>query len=61
MMPSGHRAQRLAAYDLLGQRIAVEDRGEAAGALRSLVELITTHDGSCEALRSPAQLSVRPS
>jgi hypothetical protein len=39
------RAQRLAAYDLLGQRVGGEQRGEAAGALGRLLELVDTHDG----------------
>ena len=39
LFPGGHRAQRLAAYDLLGQRVAGEQRGEAAGALGRLVDL----------------------
>lgn len=39
------RAQRLAAYDLLGQRVGGEQRGEAAGALGRLLELVHSHDG----------------
>jgi hypothetical protein len=39
------RAQRLAAYDLLGQRVGGEQRGEAAGALGRLLELVHAHDG----------------
>lgn len=45
LFPGGHRAQRLAAYDLLGQRVGGEQRGEAAGALGRLVELVAAHDG----------------
>lgn len=41
----GLRAQRLAAYDLLGQRVGGEQRGEAAGALGRLLQLVDTHDG----------------
>jgi hypothetical protein len=44
--PGGsHRAQRLAAYDLLGQRVRGEQRGEAAGALRRLLAEVSAHDG----------------
>lgn len=45
LFPGGHRAQRLAAYDLLGQRVGGEQRGEAAGALGRLVDLVSAHDG----------------
>lgn len=45
LFPGGHRAQRLAAYDLLGQRVGGERRGEAAGALGRLVDLVDAHDG----------------
>lgn len=45
LFPGGHRAQRLAAYDLLGQRVGGETRGEAAGALGRLVDLVAAHDG----------------
>ena len=45
LFPGGHRAQRLAAYDLLGQRVGGEDRGEAAGALNRLLTLVSAHDG----------------
>ena len=45
LFPGGHRAQRLAAYDLLGQRVGGEQRGEAAGALGRLVELVAAHHG----------------
>ena len=45
LFPGGHRAQRLAAYDLLGQRVGGEQRGEAAGALGRLVDLVDSHDG----------------
>jgi hypothetical protein len=45
LFPGGHRAQRLAAYDLLGQRVGGELRGEAAGALGRLVDLVAAHDG----------------
>ncbi len=45
LFPGGHRAQRLAAYDLLGQRVGGELRGEAAGALGRLVDLVEAHDG----------------
>ena len=45
LFPGGHRAQRLAAYDLLGQRVSGEQRGEAAGALGRLVDLVAAHDG----------------
>lgn len=45
LFPGGHRAQRLAAYDLLGQRVGGEQRGEAAGALGRLVDLVDAHDG----------------
>ncbi|NYE37351.1 hypothetical protein F4692_002484 [Nocardioides cavernae] len=45
LFPGGHRAQRLAAYDLLGQRVGGERRGEAAGALGRLVALVDAHDG----------------
>src|SRR5687768_8514061 len=41
----GHRAQRMAAYDLLGQRVRGEDRGEATGALGRLVAEVAAHDG----------------
>jgi hypothetical protein len=45
LFPGGHRAQRLATYDLLGQRVGGELRGEAAGALGRLVDLVAAHDG----------------
>ncbi len=45
LFPGGHRAQRLAAYDLLGQRVGGELRGESAGALGRLVDLVSAHDG----------------
>lgn len=45
LFPGGHRAQRLAAYDLLGQRVGGEQRGEAAGALGRLLDLVHAHDG----------------
>lgn len=46
LFPGGnHRAQRMAAYDLLGQRVRGEDRGEATGALRRLVAQVAAHDG----------------
>jgi hypothetical protein len=45
LFPGGHRAQRLATYDLLGQRVGGEQRGEAAGALGRLVDLVAAHDG----------------
>jgi hypothetical protein len=45
LFPGGHRAQRLAAYDLLGQRVGGELRGEAAGALGRLVDLVEAYDG----------------
>jgi hypothetical protein len=45
LFPGGHRAQRLAAYDLLGQRVGGEQRGEAAGALGRLVDRVAVHDG----------------
>ncbi|MDR7251588.1 hypothetical protein J2X46_000560 [Nocardioides sp. BE266] len=46
LFPGDLRAQRLAAYDLLGQRVGGEERGEAAGALGRLVELVDGHDGA---------------
>lgn len=45
LFPGGHRAQRLATYDLLGQRVGGEQRGEAAGSLRHLVDVVGAHDG----------------
>jgi hypothetical protein len=45
LFPGGHRAQRLAAYDLLGQRVGGEQRVEAAGALGRLLALVAAHDG----------------
>lgn len=45
LFPGGHRAQRLAAYDLLGQRVGGDRRGEAAGALGRLVDLVSAHAG----------------
>ena len=42
---ANHRAQRLAAYDLLGQRVGGEERGQVAGALRRLLAEVTAHDG----------------
>ena len=45
LFPADHRAQRLAAYDLLGQRVQGEDRGEAAGALGRLLDLVQAHEG----------------
>lgn len=47
LFPGGHhRAQRLAAYDLLGQRVRGEDDERVAGSLRRIVEEITAHEGS---------------
>ena len=45
LFPGDHRVQRLAAYDLLGQRVGGEDRGEAAGGLGRLLDLVDAHDG----------------
>ena len=45
LYPGDQRAQRLAAYDLLGQRVGGEDRGEAAGALGRLLEVVAAHPG----------------
>lgn len=45
LYPDDQRAQRLAAYDLLGQRVGGEDRGEAAGALARLRDLVVAHPG----------------
>jgi hypothetical protein len=45
LFPGGHRAQRLAAYDLLGQRVGGEQRGEAAGALHRLLDQVAAYDG----------------
>lgn len=45
LFPGGSRAQRLAAYDLLGQRVQGEDRTEAVGALGRLLDLVTVHEG----------------
>lgn len=46
LFPGGHRAQRLAAYDLLGQRVQGEERGQAAGALRRLLAEVSAYDGA---------------
>jgi hypothetical protein len=43
--PGDRRAQRLAAYDLLGQRVEGDERGEAAGALRRLLDVVDAYDG----------------
>jgi len=40
-----HRAQQLAAYDLLGQRIAGDDSDVVPGAFRHLVEAVNAYDG----------------
>lgn len=46
LFPGGrHRAQRLAAYDLLGQRVRGEDDEPVPGSLRRLVEEIAAHEG----------------
>ena len=45
LYPGDQRAQRLAAYDLLGQRVGGEDRGEAAGALGRLLDVVAAHPG----------------
>ncbi len=46
LFPGGsHRAQRLAAYDLLGQRVRGEDGRGLAGSLRRLVEVVAAHAG----------------
>jgi hypothetical protein len=45
LFPADQRAQRLAAYDLLGQRVDGDDRGEAAGALGRLLDLVDAYDG----------------
>lgn len=46
LFPGGsHRAQRLAAYDLLGQRVRGEEDEPVAGSLRRLMEEITAHHG----------------
>jgi hypothetical protein len=40
-----HQAQRLAVYDLLGQRVAGEERGVVAGSLRRLLDEVAAHRG----------------
>lgn len=40
-----HHAQRQAVYDLLGQRVAGEDRGVVAGSLTRLLEEVAEHRG----------------
>jgi hypothetical protein len=40
-----HHAQRLAVYDLLGQRVAGEERGVVAGSLRRLLDEAAAHEG----------------
>ncbi|NPD05437.1 hypothetical protein HN031_12160 [Nocardioides sp. zg-1308] len=47
LFPGGsHRAQRLAAYDLVGQRVHGEERGQVPGALRRLLAEVTAYDGA---------------
>lgn len=44
--PGGrHRAHRLAAYDLLGQRVKGDDADQVAGAFHRLVEEVVPYDG----------------
>jgi hypothetical protein len=46
LYPGGrHRAQRLAAYDLLGQRVRGDDADHVAGAFNNLVEQMATYTG----------------
>lgn len=47
LFPGGtHRAQRLAAYDLLGQRVRGDDRDVVPGSFRRLIDEISGYDGS---------------
>ena len=46
LYPGGrHRAQRLAAYDLLGQRVRGDDADHVAGAFNTLVDQMATYTG----------------
>ncbi|GAA1479226.1 hypothetical protein GCM10009623_36720 [Nocardioides aestuarii] len=46
LYPGGrHRAHRLAAYDLLGQRVKGDDAGRVAGAFNQLVEEVAPYEG----------------
>ncbi|PKH43485.1 hypothetical protein SAMN05192575_108112 [Nocardioides alpinus] len=46
LFPGGHhRAQRLAVYDLLGQRVRGEEGERVAGSLQRLLDEVSAHDG----------------
>lgn len=46
LFPGGsHRAQRLAVYDLLGQRVGGEEHGQVQGSLRRLLAEASAHRG----------------
>jgi hypothetical protein len=61
LFPGGrHRSQRLAAYDLLGQRIEGEDASDVAGALNRLVTEINAHDGRSVVVSEEALALARP-
>ena len=58
LFPGGsHRAQRLAVYDLLGQRVPGEDKEIVAGSFHRLVTEMAAHDGR-SAVVSEEELSL---
>jgi len=56
----GHRAQRLAAYDLLGQRIDGDDRDVVAGSLTRLTDEIAAYAGRSVVISEEELSHARP-
>jgi hypothetical protein len=55
-----HRAQRLAVYDLLGQRVKGDDKDVVAGAFERLVDEISAHTGRSVVVSEEELSLVRP-
>jgi hypothetical protein len=55
-----HHAQRRAVYDLLGQRVAGEERGVVAGSLRRLLDEVAAHEGRSVVLSEEELSLARP-
>jgi hypothetical protein len=61
LFPGGtHRAQRLAIYDLLGQRVHGEDKQVVAGAFRRLIEEATRYEGGSVVISEEELSLARP-
>lgn len=56
----GHRAQRQAVYDLLGQRVRGDERTLVAGSLHRLLEEIAAHEGRSVVVSEEELSLVRP-